>query len=55
MPKEIAKQERLLKSQLAELPTTPEQNENITNIFNSQKYSVDYIIAAVKEALKSGD
>ena len=55
MPQEIAEQERLLQSQLAKLPTTPKQNENITNIFNSQKYSVDYIIAAVKEALKSGD
>ena len=55
MPKAIAEQEQLLKTELAKMPTTPKQNENITNIFNSQEYTVEQIVAAVKEALKFGD
>jgi hypothetical protein len=55
MPKKIAEQEQLLKTELSKMSTTPKQNENITNIFNSQEYTVEQILAAVKEALKFGD
>tara|TARA_R110002012_G_scaffold3685_3_gene17321 strand:+ start:1380 stop:2024 length:645 start_codon:yes stop_codon:yes gene_type:complete len=55
MPKKIAEQEQLLKTELSKMSTTPKQNENIANIFNSQEYTVEQILAAVKEALKFGD
>ncbi len=55
MPKKIAEQERQLRLELAKMPTSPKQNENIANIFNSQEYTVEQILAAVKEALKLGD
>ena len=55
MPKKIAEQERQLRLELAKMPTSPKQNENIANIFNSQEYTVEQILAAVKEALKFGD
>ena len=54
MPKEIAKQQLILDRELHKLGITPEQNENIANIFNRQEYTVEEIVKAVKEVLKGG-
>ena len=54
MPKEIAKQQLILDRELFKLGITPEQNENIVNIFNRQEHTVEEIIKAVKEVLKGG-
>ena len=54
MPKEIAKQQLILDRELHKLGITPEQNENIANIFNRQEHTVEEIVKAVKEVLKGG-
>ena len=54
MPKNIADQQVKLERELSKLGTTPEQNENIANIFNRQEYTVEEIVKAIKEALKGG-
>jgi len=54
MPKKIADQQAKLERELYKLGTTPEQNENIMNIFNRQEFTVEEIVKAIKEVFKGG-